>query len=349
MNEQFQDKISGVLLGTAVGDAIGLPTEGLSRSRVKKLVKLPLRHRFMGGCGMVSDDTDHTIFVSQSLLACERDLNKFRKGLARKLKLWLLCFPAGVGFATLRSILKLWIGISPAYSGVYSAGNGAAMRSAPIGAYFSDDPERMRKFVKASTLITHSDPKAFIGAYAVSIITAFSIRESLNERPSLQQFSALLMSVSDSPEWQNIVRSMIDAINQNYNVERYATHLGLGNGVSGYVYHTVPVSLFTWYHHFGNFEDAITSVIMCGGDTDTLAAITGGMMGAVTGVGGIPKKWLQGIIDYPHGISFIIELGKDLSENRSQSIKFSPLLFFRGILFTMIVLAHGLRRVFPPY
>ena len=157
------------------------------------------------------------------------------------------------------------------------------------------------------------------------------------------------MSVSDSPKWQNIVKGMIDAVNQNFNVERYAAHLGLGKGVSGYVYHTVPVSLFAWYYHFGNFENAITSVIMCGGDTDTLGAITGGMMGAVTGVEGIPKKWLQGIIDYPHGISFITELGKSLSEDRSQTIKFSPLLFFRGILFTMIVLAHGLRRIFPPY
>ena len=192
MNDQYDDRISGVLLGTAVGDAIGLPTEGLSRRRVKKIIKLPLAHRFIGGYGMLSDDTDHTIFVSQSLLASNRDLNKFRKSLACRLKLWLLCLPAGVGLATLRSILKLWIGISPAHSGVYSAGNGAAMRSAPIGAYLSDDPERMREFVKASTLITHNDPKAFIGAYAVSIITAFSIRESLIERPALNKFSGIV-------------------------------------------------------------------------------------------------------------------------------------------------------------
>ena len=336
-------------MGTAVGDAMGLPTEGLSRRRVKKFIELPLGHRFIGGYGMVSDDTDHTIFVSQSLLASDRDIFNFRKRLARKLKLWLLCLPAGVGFATLRSILKLWLGISPLHSGVNSAGNGAAMRSAPIGAYLRDDPEMMKEFVKASTLITHKDPKAFIGAYAVSLVTAFSIKESLNERPSLEKFSTLLMSVSDSPEWQKIVRGMIDAVNQNFDVEGYAKHLGLGKGVSGYVYHSVPVSLFAWYYHFGNFENAITSVIMCGGDTDTLAAITGGMMGAVTGVGGIPKKWLEGIKDYPHGIAFITELGNDLAKNRSQSKGFSPSLFFRGILFTMIVLAHGLRRIFPPY
>ncbi|HIF05444.1 MAG TPA: ADP-ribosylglycohydrolase family protein [Gemmatimonadetes bacterium] len=56
------------MLGTAVGDSIGLPYEGLSRGRAEKLLGPPDRHRFFFGRGMVSDDTEHTCMVAQSLI-----------------------------------------------------------------------------------------------------------------------------------------------------------------------------------------------------------------------------------------------------------------------------------------
>jgi ADP-ribosylglycohydrolase len=57
-----------MLLGAAVGDALGLPSEGLSRQRIKRLFPGPLRHRFFFGHGMVSDDTEHLFMVAQALL-----------------------------------------------------------------------------------------------------------------------------------------------------------------------------------------------------------------------------------------------------------------------------------------
>jgi ADP-ribosylglycohydrolase len=79
---------------------------------------------------MISDDTEHSLFVAQSLLSYPDDATKFQKCLAWKLRLWLLGLPAGIGFATLRAILKLWLGFPAHRAGVYSAGNGPAMRSA---------------------------------------------------------------------------------------------------------------------------------------------------------------------------------------------------------------------------
>lgn len=58
----------GCLLGTAIGDAIGLPFEGLSRGRVQRMVTGPLFHRFLFGRGFCSDDTEHTCMVAQALL-----------------------------------------------------------------------------------------------------------------------------------------------------------------------------------------------------------------------------------------------------------------------------------------
>lgn len=122
--------LENILLGTAVGDSLGLPAEGLSARRIKRRWPGPWRHRFVCGQGMVSDDTEHTVFVAQCLAESPDDSEDFQRKLAWKLRLWLFCLPAGIGFATLRAILKLWLGFPPSRSGVFSAGNGPAMRSA---------------------------------------------------------------------------------------------------------------------------------------------------------------------------------------------------------------------------
>src|ERR1044072_2480170 len=118
----YDELLKGILLGTAVGDSIGLPAEGLSSRRIQKLFHGCWRQRFFFGRGMISDDTEHTVMVAQALLT--DSLNEFRRTLSWKLRFWLLTLPAGIGFATLRAILKLWLGFSPERSGVFSAGNG---------------------------------------------------------------------------------------------------------------------------------------------------------------------------------------------------------------------------------
>ena len=61
------DAVGGAILGCAVGDALGLPYENLSRRRGVRLLGEPDRHRFLFGRGMVSDDTEHTCMVAQAL------------------------------------------------------------------------------------------------------------------------------------------------------------------------------------------------------------------------------------------------------------------------------------------
>ncbi len=110
--EKLREAFVGVLTGTAVGDALGLPAEGMSRQRIQRRWHGQWRHRFLFGRGMVSDDTEHTLFVAQALLAHPNDPVAFQRCLAWKLRLWLLGIPAGIGFATLRAILKFMAWIS---------------------------------------------------------------------------------------------------------------------------------------------------------------------------------------------------------------------------------------------
>src|SRR6516165_7795246 len=134
------DVLAGVILGTAAGDALGLPREGLSARRARALWGgPPLRHRFVFGRGMTSDDTEHTCLVGQALLRAPNDADLFGRWLARGLRWWFLGLPAGIGRATLRACLKLWLGFPPRRSGVWSAGNGPAMRSALLGVCLGGD------------------------------------------------------------------------------------------------------------------------------------------------------------------------------------------------------------------
>ena len=129
-NNNLATHLQGLLIGTAVGDALGLPAEGLSRRRVQRLYQGHWRHRLIFGRGMISDDTEHTIFVAQGLLRHPDSPERFARCLGWSLRGWLLSLPAGIGFATLRAILKLWLGFPPNHSGVYSAGNGGSRSSA---------------------------------------------------------------------------------------------------------------------------------------------------------------------------------------------------------------------------
>ena len=85
------------------------------------------------------------------------------------MRVWLLGLPAGIGMATLKSILKLWLFLPQRWQGTFSAGNAPAMRSALIGVFWGGEPELMRLHVRASTRLTHTDPKAEHAALAVAV------------------------------------------------------------------------------------------------------------------------------------------------------------------------------------
>src|SRR5437667_2801315 len=90
------EAVLGAILGCAVGDAIGLPYEGLSKRRGVRLFGAPDRHRFLFGRGMVSDDTEHTCMVAQALCESPANPDGFARAFARRLRWWLLGVPAGI-------------------------------------------------------------------------------------------------------------------------------------------------------------------------------------------------------------------------------------------------------------
>lgn len=349
MAEQH-DAILGCLLGMAVGDALGLPCEGLSRKRLPKLFPNRDHYAFWGHSGWVSDDTEHQILVIQALVASAGESESFKRHLACGLRWWLMRAPAGIGMATLRAIGKLWLGFSPSRSGVFSAGNGPAMRSPILGVVFGEQPDKMQALVKISTEMTHRDPKAFYGALAVALAAHMAATGHGNDREPVHHILKEHLGQTDLWPW---LEKVFASVEQGQATLDFAAALGCEKGVTGYMYHTVPVALHAWLSHPQDLPVVLKSVIACGGDTDTVAAIAG----AITAASGapIPEPWLTGLHEWPASVSWMKKLALQLADVLIQAKPqiplrvFWPLVMLRNAWFMVVVLLHGFRRLAPPY
>ena len=225
------------------------------------------------------------------------------------------------------------------------------MRSAIIGAFFTDDPAKRREFVAAATRVTHTDPKALTAAMAVAEAAAWGTRGSESVEKLLQRLPLL----GQDNEWQTLCRELMEALAQAAPVASFAESLGLRNGVSGYSYHSVPVALFAWLRHPADFSAALESGLNCGGDTDTVGAIIGALAGASCGDHGIPAAWLTGMAEWPRSGVLLRRVAGRLAEQKAASQPLGPVGYFwpglipRNLLFVAVVLIHGFRRLAPPY
>lgn len=334
--------IEGLLFGTCVGDALGLPAEGLSRSRIQRRWGGIWKMRLVGPYGLLSDDTEHTVMVALSLLRHGNDVDAFQRDLARRLRWWFAALPPGTGLATARACIKLWLGFSPKRSGVFSAGNGPAMRSAIIGAYFPGDEVRRTSFVTASTLLTHTDPKALVAARAIAEAAAWQVRKAADD-----ELGVCLRRLSQDEPWQLLMRAFQDATAESITVDEFAGRLGLTKGVSGYAYHTVPVALYGWFRHRNDFKGGLESLLHCGGDTDTVGAIAGGLLGLSVGEKGIPRDWLDRVADWPVSVERLRKLAHCFTGNGPSPFRWWHALAmpFRNLFMLVVVLVHGFRRM----
>jgi ADP-ribosylglycohydrolase len=289
-----------------------------------------------------------------------RDASAFARALAWGLRGWLLGLPAGVGKATARSCIKLWLGWPASRSGVWSAGNGPAMRSAVLGVCLGDDPERLRAFVRASTRLTHTDPRAERGALLIALAAhhgATHAAAGVNAAAFLAGARAAL------PDRDAKLAGLLDAIERHLAAGStpgdMARALKLERGVSGYVYHTVPAVLFCWLRSPGDFRGVVADVVGLGGDADTTGAIAGAVAGATVGASGIPAEWLDGLLEWPRSVRWMRGLAGRLAQafpgagvagaSSGPAPLFLPGLLPRNLLFLGVVLAHGLRRLLPPW
>lgn len=284
----------------------------------------------------------------------EEAVKKFRAKLAWRFRGWLLLLPAGIGFATLRAILKLWLGFPARLSGVRSAGNGPAMRVAIIGVACADDPERARLLTIAATWITHTHPEAEQGALAITLAARLAATAGRDIAPG-EFLAAYLALAGAGGEMADAVRGACDSAARGDPAFAFAEAIGCGNGISGWIRHTVPAVLQVWLSHQSDYRRAVEVMVSLGGDTDTTAAIVGALVGARVGPAGIPPEWLRDLWEWPRSVAWMARLGERLAKHGAMksagpAVPLSRVgLAVRNLMFIALVLAHGVRRLFPPY
>lgn len=346
--------LEGSLLGTAVGDALGLACEGLSAARQRKMFPQLDRYGFLFGYGMCSDDTEHAVMLAQSLIVSGGDAARLQRDFAWRLKGWLAGLPAGIGLATLRAIIKLWLFVPPRWSGVRSAGNGPAMRAAVLGVAYGDDPERLRALNRVAAGITHRDVRAEEGALAVAVAAhlATTRRYPLSPQEWLEEVSRYLDAGGDTLA---AIRLAVVSVERGESAQTLLDQIGSRGGVSGFMLHTLPAVVHVWLRHQDDFVSGIEEMIRLGGDTDTAAAILGGIIGARVGREGLPAALLERLVDWPRSTTYIARVAARLAQSRASGTSlrevplFLPLLWPRNLFFMIVVLLHGFRRMLPPY
>ena len=119
-----------------------------------------------------------------------------------------------------------------------------------------------------------------------------------------------MLQDDDANELHEVVQRAADSAANDDTVADFARSIGSTKGISGYSYETVPCALQAWFRHPQDFAAGLREIITAGGDTDTAAAIYGGIVGSRVGKAGIPDSWLSNIIEWPRSISWIERLGE---------------------------------------
>jgi ADP-ribosylglycohydrolase len=296
----YSKEIKSVLFGVAVGDALGVPVEFNSR---QKISKNPVTNMIGYGTynlppGTWSDDSSLTFCLTEALTQ-EFNLNTIGQNFTKWYheNYWT---PHGnvfdIGIATRQAISRLAKGEKPELAGGFDEsdnGNGSLMRILPMLFYLLDKPISERyDITKKVSSITHGHVRSVISCFyylefAKQIFDGkdkFEIYRNL-QTEILNHLSSLSIIPSEITLFDRLLKSDIHKLDEDQIQS------------SGYVLHTLEASIWCLLTT-DNYKEAVLKAVNLGNDTDTTAAVTGGLAGLFYGLESIPEKWLQQIAKF---------------------------------------------------
>jgi poly(ADP-ribose) glycohydrolase ARH3 len=284
----LQEKFRGALLGTGLGDALGAPFEGWAHVSAEPLETIgrsaePLRW---------TDDTHMTIATAESLAACGGfdgpDLaRRFVDAHDREPWRGYGAGPPQV-FAAIRDGAAWDEPARALFGGSGSYGNGGAMRAAPAGLLRYRDIRGAAHLARRCAAITHTHELGLQGA----ALQAAAVAWLVGAHPPLGQHgpTALLDDLHALAEAEELDKQL-DRLATIPDADPDVAAAHLGNGITAV--EAVPAALWAFLRHPESFPDAVRTAIRMGGDTDTIAAMTGALSGAFLGADAIPGQWLD--------------------------------------------------------
>ena len=307
--EILRDKFRGAILGCFLGDAFGSGFEGMNPDRVRfhigNLSKMSARR--------YTDDTDMTLALAESLARCGKiDPEDIAKQFSLSCDL-----TRGYAVGTTRAVLALraglkWHAVGRIVFENGSFGNGAAMRVSPVGLFFHHDLNALQEAAVEQANITHVHPLGQWGAVMQASSIGLAVIQSPKE-PLRRE--AMIVSLREVL-WQGPIE-YVRALNKIEEMfvqrKRLGTHevvQSFGNGVEAVF--SVPTACYIAVTYSPDFRDAVRAAISLGGDTDTIAAMVGAIVGAHVGEKNLPVEWIEQLEEGPRGRSFAKRLADRL-------------------------------------
>ena len=271
------DAILGSLLGGAIGDALGAPREGAPPTAPALTPRL----------GAPTDDTQLTCATCEAIARQSGQIDPEHIA-ARMLAWWRRGDVTGLGGATLGALRGLAAGGHWALvgrRGEHAAGNGAAMRFAPVAlALDPHDPlDRMR--ARDVCRITHHSDEAWAGALAMWLALDASLEGRLGEPSYLRR---VVSGLPDS-RTRDVLSGLVHEPARS--IEALAERTGTG----GHTPESVPLAIAAAPWAAADFEGTLTRLVAQGGDADTVASMCGQIAGATLGAGALPGRWAEAL------------------------------------------------------
>lgn len=301
------ERIYGMLIGCAVGDAMGMPVEMWSQRRI--LAKYGYIDSFLPGdpdnaisAGLhayeTTDDTIITTIVAEMLIETAGRPDPL--DLVRRIERWADNHPKRqkiIGPSTRRAFDRLANGVSVEEIGRYGDTNGSAMRISPVGAILSLNGDLTALVEMVSTVCkpTHNTSAAISGACAVAAAVSHGIAgAALSTMPESAQMAARAgetrgFDVCSASVAERIVFA-IQLANNCLTDECFMEKLYALVGCGLLVTETVPSAIAIALRSQGDVLRCARLCANIGGDTDTLGAISCAIVGAHTGAGSIPAS-----------------------------------------------------------
>ena len=286
-----------ILLGTAIGDALGVPVEFEYRQELEKNPVIGMREYGTHNQpkGTWSDDSSLALCLAESL--CNGyNLND----IADKFIRWYYdgyCTPYGrvfdIGITTARAISNLQNGCKPELAGMdreRDNGNGSLMRILPLVPYIinMEEEDRFRIIGEVSSL-THRHPRSILACislceFAIQYINLQSIEKAYQTmQQTMLQLLKKEMFIEEDIPFKKLVGLSYEEFKAIELKDIHSTE---------YVIDTLEASLWCIFNTT-NYKDAVLKAVNLGDDTDTVGTITGGLAGIIYGYDTIPSEWLE--------------------------------------------------------
>lgn len=283
-----KDRARGSLLGLAIGDAMGAPTEGMTLFAIRE--RWGRVTTFVEEDAAGTDDTEYAVLTAQSVLAGGAGMTS--DDVARA---WLTALEVqkagfhGAGFSEMIALANLQAGLRPPVSGQRNSemwSDGAAMRAAPIGIYAAGDPALARRLAVVDARVSHDRDGVFCAESIAAGVAVAMVADSID-----QVLEAMLDALPADSWSLRLVRRALDVASSASSVEAAEEEL----------FERIPLRQYMWADAapealaltMGLLQATrgslavIESGVNIGRDSDTIAAMGGAVAGALHGAGAL--------------------------------------------------------------